>query len=391
MSYPPHDPHSPGGASHPGQQPGPWDQQPGYPLQRPRNPQQPDYQQPEYQQQPLGYHQPAYQDQGWGSQHAQAWAPTVAPKKSTTGAIAILVALAVLVASVGVWALTTVGRNKAEPAVEAFFELLNTQKPSYSQFTKHVTGIDFRNVYDATRNSPGGTWSLVSVGEVADDKVPVTYKHNDKEFTADFEVRQDGNKTKLFKPFSYVTFTADERLRFVLGTSDELAVLLDRQAAFFPGSYTITPLPGYSGDKPTWEPIEPNLDLLPGTIKAIALQPKLTTEAASTSQKAVTDAFNECLKSDSFYPPGCPFRTQRPADADFPTGLVWSITPADAPTKPVLDEASGVTNPCYQIKGTMKYSYTTRSGGTSESRMTEITSTGCVRLSLGSMRVTWSR
>ncbi|MBO1030488.1 hypothetical protein IPV09_03970 [Tessaracoccus sp. SD287] len=375
MSYPPHNPQSPGQQQPWGPQP--WGQQP--PVHQPPV-QQPWVQQPGHD--PSG---------GWGSQYAQSWAPSPAPKKSSTGLVAILVAVAILIAGVGIWAVTATGRNKAEPAVREFFELLNTPKPSYSEFSKHVAGIDFRNVYDATRHSPGGTWSLVSVGKVTDDTVPVTYKHNEQEFTADFAVRQEDNKTKLYKPFTYVTFSAEERLRFVLGSNDDIGVFLDQQIALFPGSYTITPLPSYTGDAPTWQPSEPTLDMLPGAIKTITLQPRLTDDHAASTSKAVTDAFTTCLQSDSFYPVSCPFRSTRPADADFPAQVVWSITPADAPSKPVLDENSGVLNPCYQVRGMMAYTYATRTGGSNQSTQTQVTATGCVRTSLGTTRVTWKR
>lgn len=363
MSNPPHNPHSPGSAQYP---------------------------QAPYGQQPV-YQQQHYAQGGWGGQTAQPWVTTPAPQKSKAGLIAILVAVAVLVASTGIWAVSASGRNKAEPAVEAFFELLNTQKPSYREFTQYVTGIDFSNVYDATRHSPGGTWSVVSVGEIANDKVAVTYKHNDKEFTSDFELRQDGRAWKLYKPFAYITFTSNEQLRFVLTTNNDNAVFLKDQMALFPGTYTITPIPTYSGDKPTWQPSESPLDLMPGVIETIQLKPKLTDDAAAATKKAATDAFATCLKTDSFYPSGCPFRADRPANANHPAQVAWDITPADAPSKAILDEASGVTNPCYQIKGTMKFSYVDRTNVRQQSTTAEVTATGCVRTSFGTTRVTWKR
>ncbi|MGD8214162.1 hypothetical protein [Aestuariimicrobium sp. Y1814] len=335
------------------------------------------------------------QQQGWGQQgwdqgHPQAWATTPQPKKANTGLVAILVAVAVLVAGVGVWALTN-NRNGAEPTVEAFFELLNTQQPSYREFSWHVTGIDYKNVYDATRHHPGGTWSLISVGEATDDKVSVTWKHNEQEYTHDFELRKEGDRTKLYKPFSYVTFTSQSRVRFVLNPGDDVGVFLNQQVALFPGSYTITPIPSYTGSEPIWEPAEPTLDMAPGVIQTLDVGAKLTEDADAKFKKAVVDAFNECIASTSFYPPSCPFRADpRPTDS-LGSQAKWSATPSDAANNAAYVETSGIDQPCYQFTAQIRYSYQTREGVVRESNAADLTMTGCVYASLSSNRVTWQR
>lgn len=321
--------------------------------------------------------------------------PHNASKKSKGPLIAGVLALVVLVAGIGAWALTrdAADKNKAITPVEGFFGLLNSDSPGYSDFSEFATSIDTLNVVQATNSSPGGTYTVVSIGDPVDDAVTVTWTHQGKEFTSQFQLQEVDRAWKLVKPFAYATVTAAEKVRFRLGPHDQNGVMIGEQQAYYPGRYTIAAMGQVStADTASWEATTPTLDLLPGEIRTIELVPTLTEAAATRIRTTVSDAFTACLASDALTPPGgCPNRVTHPANAAFPPKAVWTLTPADAATKATYVAESGVIEPCFQITGTLGHTYALRAGGTATGTPVEITAKGCIHTAFDQDRVTWTK
>ena len=330
------------------------------------------------------------QGQQWGQQAggqdpnsawAHTWTDTSAQqpkKKGVNPIIPIAVAIAVLLAGVGIWALTRNngdddgdtggGGGKKAPAaasIEKFFEMMNTDKPNSWEYEKIIDGVGSMAIMEAVNNSPGGTWKVTSIGEQNGDKVPVTFTHEKQEFKHDFQVIEEDGTWKLVKPFASVTFKApEERLNYKLNEQgSKYGKEFGSKELHYPGVYSLIPAQGYSSTTIRWAIKNPKVVVKPGETKEVKVQVEPTKEWKEEAGKAVTAAFQKCLKTtDSFSLYDCPFRVSpSPDDAAYPYEVIWSVTPADAPTK--LEYVPGTVNkPCFKVPGEVSFEYLNRDG-----------------------------
>ncbi|MGA4506599.1 hypothetical protein ACQB6R_13705 [Propionibacteriaceae bacterium G1746] len=350
-----------------------------------------------------GWGQQGQNAQGWGqdatgswseqpSQWASTWAPSTgyqtpqAPKKANP-LVPILVIVAVLAGGVGIWAVTQRGSGGgAKGVVNEFFDILNDQRPSGSQLNKIISGVGSSGVYEAARNKPSGAYTDIEVGAEQDGKVPVKFKHQDKQFTAELTVKKDGNDWKIERPFSEVTLQAQDRLRFELGDSGNTASA--RPQLFMPGVFTVVPKSS-TGAAP-WEPVKPTIEvpLAAGSV-TLPIEAKMTVKAEKDAREKVVTSFNECLTNDDFTPSGCPFRATRPTDANYPAEVKWVANPSNAIDSAKLVDGTAPLTPCWRFEADMSYSYLTRDNTRRNSTATRLTITGCVSTEGYSDRVAW--
>ena len=350
------------------------------------------------------------QQPGWGSQQhgwqqqGSAWADpswgtsgSAPQKKGVNPLIPILVAVAVIAAGVGIYALTRGGGSGVgggggsdqEKAVQGFFKLLNTQRPGSTDFNKYVSGVGYSGFYEASQNHPGGTYTVKDVGELTDGKIPVKFNHNNKDFDVKMAMVEDGGKWKLEQPFASITYRASDDLRFKINETNQMGMRAGKQELHYPGRYKMRAIGGSLNPKAQWEPTKPEYDVLPGETKDINIEAKLTKEAEEESRGKVVAAFRECMAKDDYSPYGCPFKAERPNDMTYPTNWKWLITPGDAADKAEKTDGDSLLTPCYKITGDMAYQYDSRENGTRRSNATRLEMVGCYNVGGYSSRVTW--
>lgn len=276
----------------------------------------------------------------------------------------------------------------ATPVVQGFFTVLNKQNPTYSDFSKYATGTTSTKIREAIRYSRQGGYSVVSVGPITDERsTRVEFTHGGQTFTTTMALSRESRNWKLDKPFPTVVFrsTSDDA-RFHVSPTDTTSLRLEREYTMYPGKHIVTPLSPSRSAAAAWEPVTPEFTLLTGRT-TVTIEGKVTAEAEAEIMPRITEAFDRCLRMNEFEPRRCPNQVRVPAQTNGFASVAWSITPADAPSRPVFAPEHSFVYPCYVISGVLTYTYSDRNGTPVTAQVDPFTATGCT--SLVDTTVTW--